>query len=174
MNLGVLQCKNCWRWGHATHSYKVQGVRYVKCSGPHKTKHHCQFGWYCKMNNKINSLQLETKKYFILKCSNCCGDHQADSNQCLFWKHRFNHKWHNKKQVKIHKNRNKLIYLVVSSTQAWFVRISKFFLKTFTRTVSLSILFSKHIQILTSFSSRSHPGHVFIWSQVHSIVKAKN
>ena len=81
INLGMLQCKNCWRWGHATFSYRI-----VKCNRPHKLEYHHHFVWCCKANNKVNPLCLETKKRklcsYLFKCSNCQGDHQANSNQC--------------------------------------------------------------------------------------------
>jgi len=84
MNLGVLQCKNCWKWGHATFSCKIQGLKCIKCNGPHKLENHHEFGWCCKVNDKINPLRLETKKGepcpYSFKCSNCQGDHQVDSN----------------------------------------------------------------------------------------------
>ena len=54
MNPGVLQCKNCWKWGHAMFLCRIQGARYVKCNGLHKSEHHWEFGWCCKANNKIN------------------------------------------------------------------------------------------------------------------------
>ena len=94
MNPGILQCKNCWKWGHATFLCRIQGAKCVKCNGLHKSEHHQEFGWCCKANTKINPPRLETKKRepcpHSFKCPNCCGDHQADSNQCLFWCHRFN------------------------------------------------------------------------------------
>ena len=94
MNPGILQCKNCWKWGHATFLCRIQGAKCVKCNGLHKSEHHQEFGWCCKANTKINSPRLETKKRepcpYLFKCPNCRGDHQADSNQCLFWCHRFN------------------------------------------------------------------------------------
>ena len=40
MNSGVLQCKNCWKWEHTTMSCRIQGSKYVKCNGPHKSKNH--------------------------------------------------------------------------------------------------------------------------------------
>ena len=84
INPGVPQCKNCWKWGHTTFSYRIQGAKYVKCNDPHKSKHHQEFGWCCKANAKINLPRLETKKGepcpHLFKCSNCHGDHQADSN----------------------------------------------------------------------------------------------
>ena len=98
MNPGVLQCKNCWKWDHITFLCRIQELKYVKCNGPHKSENHREFGWCCKANDKINPPRMETKKGdpcpHTFKCSNCRGDHQADSNQCLFWRHRFNREWH--------------------------------------------------------------------------------
>ena len=54
MNPSMPQCKNCWKWGHTTFSYKIQGARCVKCNGPHKSEHHQEFSWCCKANDKIN------------------------------------------------------------------------------------------------------------------------
>ena len=111
MNPGVPQCKNCWKWGYITFSCKIQGAKCVKCNGPHRSKHHQEFGWCCKANSKINPPRLETKKGelcpHLFKCSNCRDNHQADSNLCLFWRHRFNREWHLKKYVEICVNRFK-------------------------------------------------------------------
>ena len=119
MNSGIPQCKNCWKWGHATFSCKIQEAKCVKCNGLHKSEHHQEFGWYCKANAKINPPRLETKKGepcpHSFKCPNCRGDHQADSNQCPFWRHRFNREWHQKKYTEIHENRSKLIHSEVNS-----------------------------------------------------------
>ena len=113
MNLGIPQCKNCWKWDHTTFSCKVQEFRCVKCNSPHKSENYCKFGWYCKVNKKYNPPQLETKKGepcpHSFKCLNCQGDHQADSNLCPFWRHRFNREWQQKKYTEIHENRSKLI-----------------------------------------------------------------
>ena len=113
MNLGVPQCKNCWKWGHSTFSCRIQGSKCVKCNGPHKSEHHREFGWCCKANPKLNPSQLETKKGdpcpHSFKCSNCKGDHQADSNSCPFWRHRFHREWHIKKYAEIRDNRSKSI-----------------------------------------------------------------
>jgi len=113
MNPGVPQCKNCWKWGHSTHLCRIQGAKCVKCNGPHKTEHHREFGWCCKANAKTNPPRLETKKGepcpHTFKCSNCKGEHQADSNDCPFWKHRFNREWHIKKYAEIHENRSQSI-----------------------------------------------------------------
>ena len=143
----------------------------------YKSKCHCQFGWYCKVNSKTNPSCLITKKDKLyphtFKYSNYYSNHQADSNKCLFWSYRFNHDWHSKKQVKIHENKTKSIHLAVSSNQAWFVRISRFSLKIFARTVPSFIPSLKHVQISTSFSS-NYSGHIFAWSWVYSIIKVKN
>ena len=94
MNPGVLQCKNCWKWGHMAGVCRIQGARCLKCNGPHLTDYHCHFAWCCKANDKINPPRLETKKGdpcpHSFKCINCKGIHQADSNNCSFWKHCFN------------------------------------------------------------------------------------
>ena len=87
-NPGVPQCKNCWRWGHSTFSCKIQGSKCIKCNGPHKLENHREFGWCCKVNEKLNPPRLETKKGelcpHLFKCLNCRGEHQADSVQCPF------------------------------------------------------------------------------------------
>jgi len=44
MNPRVPQCKNCWKWGHMTFSYKIQGAKCIKCNSPHKSEHHREFG----------------------------------------------------------------------------------------------------------------------------------
>ena len=41
MNPGVLQCKNYWKWEHATISYRIQGLKYIKCNRPHKSENLC-------------------------------------------------------------------------------------------------------------------------------------
>ena len=113
MNPGVPQCKNCWKWGHSTFSCRIQGSKCVKCNGPHKPEHHREFGWCCKANPKLNPPRLETKKGdpcpHSFKCSNCKGDHQADSNSCPFWRHRFHREWHIKKYAEIRDNRSNSI-----------------------------------------------------------------
>ena len=110
MNPGVPQCKNCWKWGHSTFSCRIQGAKCVKCNGSHKSEHHREFGWCCKANPKTNPPRLETKKGepcpHSFKCSNCKGDHQADSNTCPFWRHRFHREWHIKKYTEIRENRS--------------------------------------------------------------------
>ena len=119
INPGIPQCKNCWKWGHAIFLCRIQGSKCINFNRPHKSENHCEFGWCCKANKKTNPPCLEIKqdKLYLhtFKCSNCWGDHQVDSNLCLFWKHRFNHKWHQKKYVEIHENRTKSIHSIRNS-----------------------------------------------------------
>ena len=118
MNAGVPQCKNCWKWGHLTFSCRIQGAKCIKCNRPHKSEHHREFSWCCKGNAKTNPPRLETKKGkpcpHSFKCSNCKGDHQADSNSCPFWRHRFNREWHVKKYAEICENRSKSLCSAVN------------------------------------------------------------
>ena len=92
----------------------------IKCNGPHKSEHHREFGWCCKANPKINPPRLETKKGepcpHSFKCLNCRSDHQADSNLCLFWRHRFNREWHLKKYAEIRVNRFKSTHSEVNGS----------------------------------------------------------
>ena len=120
MDPGIPQCKNCWKWGHTTFSCRIQGSKYIKCNGSHKSENHCNFRWCCKANAKINPLRLETKKgepcSHSFKYLNCHGDHQADSNLCLFWRHRFNREWQQKKYSEICENRSKSIHSEANDT----------------------------------------------------------
>ena len=129
MNLGVFQCKNCWKWGHLMFSCKIQEAKYIKCNGSYKSKHHCQFVWYYKANKKTNPPRLETKKSepcsHTFKCSNCWGKHQANLNTCFFWKHCFNHNWHNKKQQELCKSRSNSICSAMSGAQDLLTEHSK-------------------------------------------------
>ena len=113
MNLGVPQCKNCWKWGHMAGVCHIQGAKCLKCNGPHLTVHHQHFAWCCKANNKTNPPRLETKKddpcSHIFKYLNCKGNHQADSYDCLFWKHYFNKEWFTKKYAKLQETRKNSI-----------------------------------------------------------------
>ena len=120
MNPGVLQYTNCWKWGHFTFTCRIQEAKCVKCNSPHKSEHHREFGWCCKANAKTNPPRLETKKgelcSYTFKCSNCKGDHQADSNTCPFWRHCFNREWYAKKYAKICENRSHSIHSEVNGT----------------------------------------------------------
>ena len=88
MNLGMSQCKNCWKWRHTAGMYRIQGSKCIKCNGSHLSIHHHQFMWCCKANDKINPPRLETKKGklcpYSFKCSNYKGEHQANFTKCLF------------------------------------------------------------------------------------------
>jgi len=121
MNLGVPQCKNCWKWEHMAGICHIQGAKYVKCNRPHLTAHHCYFAWYYKANDKINPLRLETKKDkpcpHMFKCLNCKGNHQADSNKCPFWKYCFNKKWYTKKYAKLQETRRNSTCSAVNTSE---------------------------------------------------------
>lgn len=89
------------RSGDTTFVCHAQKLRCVKCNGLYKVKHYRYFAWCCKANFKINLPQLKMKQgkpySHSFKCLNCKGNHQANSNTCLFWRHYFNKKWHTKK-----------------------------------------------------------------------------
>ena len=126
MNLGVSQCKNCWKWGHSSDVCRVQRAKCIKCNGLHQTIYHHQFVWCCEANDKTNPLRLETKKSepcsHSFKCSNCKGKHQVDSTDCLFWKYRFNKEWHAKEYTKIWDNQKQSIRSAMNSNKIWFLR----------------------------------------------------
>jgi len=94
MNPEVPQCKNCWKWGHMAGICHIQEAKYVRYNRSHLSEHHCHFTWYYKANDKTNSPKLEMKKSkpcpHSFKYLNCKGKHQADLNECPFWKHWFN------------------------------------------------------------------------------------
>ena len=143
-NPGVPQCKNCWRWGHSTFSCRIQGSKCIKYNSPHKSENHREFGCCCKANKKTNPPWLETKKGepcpYSFKCLNCRGNHQADSTQCLFWKHRFNREWQQKKYIEICENRTKSIHSIGSGKhQIWWYEISEYSRKMFRKTHLLSM-----------------------------------
>ena len=118
MNPRVLQCKNCWKWGHTTGACRIQGARCVRYNGFHKSEHHHHFSWCCKANNKTNAPRLEIKKSescsHLFKCSNCKGDYKVDSNACPFWRHKFNREWYLKEYQKIYKGQKQSIYSAVN------------------------------------------------------------
>ena len=138
MNLEVPQCKNCWKWGHRTFTCRIQELKYIKCNGPHKTKHHHHFAWYCKVNYKTNLLRLKMKQGELcphsFKYLNCKGNHQANSNTCPFWKHCFNKEWHTKKYQEFWKIGKNSICSSMSIAQAWLLKISRFSHRMFERT----------------------------------------
>ena len=108
MNPGISQCKNCWKWGYSAGICRIQGTKCIKCNGLHQTIHYREFTWCCKTNDKINSHRPKTKKgkpcSYSFRCSNCKGNHQADSMNCPFWKHHFNKEWHSKEYAKVYEN----------------------------------------------------------------------
>ena len=92
MNPGVLQCKNCWKWGHLTLSCHSHISRCTKCYRAHDTKHHREKVWYCMENKKVNHAATKVGEPYphVFKCVNCKGDHQADSYSCPYWCNCFN------------------------------------------------------------------------------------
>ena len=88
INPNVPQYKNCWKWGHITFTCCMHGSKCVKYNSPHKVEHYRNIAWYCKMNFKTNLPRLETKKGesypYSFKYINCKGEHQVNSNTCLF------------------------------------------------------------------------------------------
>jgi len=61
MNPSIPQCKNCWKWGYAALSYRIQRAKCVKCNSLYKSENYYQFGWCCKGNDKINLPHLKNK-----------------------------------------------------------------------------------------------------------------
>ena len=178
MNPGVPRYKNCWKWGHATFSCRIQGSKCIKYNGPHKSENHCEFGWYYKANEKTNTPWLETKKGepcpHMFKCSNCWRDHQANSNQCPFWRHRFNKEWQQKKYTEIYENRIKLIRSMRSvELQQWFYKTSEYFHKMSKRIHLLSTSYLRLKFNSMSSSSRNLPGPKSVKSPAHQVVKAR-
>ena len=119
MNLDILQYKNCWKWGHIVGVCHIQRAKCVKYNGPHQIVHHQHYAWYCKANEKTNLPKLEIKKGDLcphtFKCLNCKDDHQANLNECLFWKHRFNKEWHSKEYTNTWDNQKNLTHSAVNS-----------------------------------------------------------
>ena len=105
MNLGVSQCKNCWKWEHSAGVCQIQDSKCAKCNRPHLTDNHHNFAWCYKANDKLNPPRLETKKgklcLHLFKYLNYKGSHVTDSIECPFWKHRFNKEWHSKEYAKL-------------------------------------------------------------------------
>ena len=54
MNPGVLQYKNCWKWGHSILSCHSHISRCAKCYGAYDTEHHREKAWCCMENKKAN------------------------------------------------------------------------------------------------------------------------
>jgi len=120
MNPRVPQCKNCWKWDHTAEVCRIQETKCVKCNSSHLTGHYHYFAWYCKANDKINPLRLKTKKGkpcpHLFKCLDYKGKHQADSNDCPFWKHYFNKEWHIKEYAKIQNNQRNSTHSAVNGS----------------------------------------------------------
>jgi len=66
MNLGILQCKNCWKWGHLILSCCSHISRCAKCYGAHVTGHHREKAWCCMENKKTNQTPTKEGEYHKL------------------------------------------------------------------------------------------------------------
>ena len=153
MNSGVLQYKNCWKWGHTAEVCHIQGAKCIKYNGPHLTINHHHFAWCYKANDKLNPSRLKTKKgklcSHFFKYLNCKGNHQTDSIDCSFWKHRFNKEWHSKEYSKLQETRRNSIHLAVNDNTIWLWKTWRFFHRMSGKTILLSIPFLKSIMIST-------------------------
>ena len=120
-------------------------TKYSKYNRLYKLKHYRDMVWCCKANFKTNSLWLKTLKgklySHFFKCANYKNNYQMDSYNCLFWKHRFNCDWHNKKFQELREIRANSICSSVGNTKQWFYKTSRFFVRMFVRIVSSLILF---------------------------------
>ena len=107
MHPGLAQCRCCWRWGHPTHKCRFLrlGERCAKCFGTHRTENHRVFAMCCKANPKANpptkgtSASLDCPHAF--RCVNCGGNHAADDVKCVYFKHRFDHPWHQRRAEEV-------------------------------------------------------------------------
>ena len=102
-NPSIPQYKNCWKWEHLTLSCCFHMFRCTKYNRAYFTKYHRKKVWYCKENKNSNRLATIERELcpHVFKCTNCKGDHQADSYICPFWCNCFNRDWHGRKQQEL-------------------------------------------------------------------------
>ena len=113
------------------------------------------------------------KSYFYsFKCLNCKDEHQADSNDCLFWKHRFNKDKHVKKNQKNCERKNMFICLAVDSAQLYLLTESKSFCRMLERTILSLGSYWKPAKSWISFLFNNSHSLLFTLSQVHLILIA--
>ena len=100
MNPGILQCKNCWKWGHATLNCHSHVSKYAKYYRAHSTEHHRERAWCCMENKKTNQAATKAGEPcpHTFKYMNCKGDYQVDSISCSYWHNHFNRDWYGRKQ----------------------------------------------------------------------------
>ena len=105
MNLGVPQCKNCWKWDHSTLICWLYIYRCSKYYEPHNIEHHREKVWCCKENKNSKPPRLIIKEgepcTYIFKCINYKEDYQADSFSYLYWRNCFNKEWYGRKQQEL-------------------------------------------------------------------------
>ena len=114
--------------------------------------------------------RLKTKKgkpcSHTFKCSNCKSNHQADSNECPFWQHRFNKEWYSKEYSKIHKSCKQSIHSSVDGNKSWLSRILKSFHRMFGKTIWLLTQFWKQNLSLISYLFKNLLRQLFAQYQV--------
>jgi len=85
INLGISQCKNCWKWGYTTFVYCMHSTKCPKYNRLYKLEHHRDVAWCYKTNFKTNLSRLKTTKGkpcpHMFKYINCKGDYQI----CKAW-----------------------------------------------------------------------------------------
>ena len=117
MNPSILQCHNCWKWGHSTFLCRAYRSKCQKYSSPHKLEHYREIVQYCKANPKTNPPRSKTRPgepcLYTFKCINCKGKYIADSNKYPLWKHYFNCEWY----TVMRQSKEKKLFLIHSSTQ---------------------------------------------------------
>ena len=103
MNLGVPQCKNCWKWEHSILSCHSHISRCAKCYKAYNTKHYREKAWCCIENKKLNYSATKDGEPcpHVFKYMNCKEDYQADSYSCPYWHNYFNREWHSRKQQEL-------------------------------------------------------------------------
>ncbi|KXN93195.1 hypothetical protein AN958_00119 [Leucoagaricus sp. SymC.cos] len=101
MHPGILQCQNCWKWGHLTSKCHSQGWKCTQCGSPHKTNNHRLASGCCKANKSAKPPCLATPQDepcpHEFKCLNCKGSHFTNDKNCPYWCNRFNKTWHDNK-----------------------------------------------------------------------------
>ena len=72
-------CMQCLIWGHGNYNCTSNILRCRKCGDAHDYQTHEKFCETC---------QHGAGKVCVPKCYNCCGNHFADSRDCVYYKHR--------------------------------------------------------------------------------------
>ncbi|KAH9854857.1 hypothetical protein C2E23DRAFT_815926 [Lenzites betulinus] len=86
----VIQCGQCFRWGHPTRRCAATRDVCVRCSGNHKVAAHSRVASCCNTRPDRNSTPCPHPPV----CVNCHGGHYANDRVCEFFKHRSDHSWY--------------------------------------------------------------------------------